>query len=367
MFNKHNLKKNSFMLNGKFKKKGYDWWWHSFTGIAPDGTEQPFFVEYFIVNPKVSPDKIGYGRLGDKPSYVMVKCGAWGKNKVQLHKFYKISDVKITKYPYKLEHEDFFASDSLIKGKVEVKDSASHKEYMCDDGSMEWNLNIKKDIAYNVGYGTSGLFRFLKAFQMYWHAEGMKSYFDGYVILNGIRYEVKKESSYGYADKNWGSDFTSPWVWLSSNNLYSNISHKKLENSVFDIGGGRPKVYFIPFNKKLLSAFYLEGKEYEFNFSKFWTRVKTKFNCQIEGDKLHWYVWQRRKGNIVMETNIYCYLADMLFVNYEAPNGKKLHNKLYNGGNGFGNVKLYRKNKLIEDIECKNVGCEFGEYDKLSE
>ena len=41
-----------------------------------------FFVEYFIVNPKVSPEKIGYGRLGDKPSYVMVKCGAWGKNKV---------------------------------------------------------------------------------------------------------------------------------------------------------------------------------------------------------------------------------------------------------------------------------------------
>ena len=162
------------MLNGKFKKKGYDWWWHSFTGIAPDGTEQPFFIEYFIVNPKVSPDKIGYGRLGDKPSYVMVKCGAWGKNKVQLHKFYKINDVIITKYPYKLEHADFYASDSLIKGKVEITDSKDHKEYMCDDGSMEWELNIDKNIAYNVGYGTSGLFRFLKAFQMYWHAEGMK-------------------------------------------------------------------------------------------------------------------------------------------------------------------------------------------------
>ena len=248
----------------------------------------------------------------------------------------------------------------------EITDSKDHKEYMCDDGSMEWELNIDKNIAYNVGYGTSGLFRFLKAFQMYWHAEGMKSYFYGYVILNGVRYEVKKETSYGYADKNWGADFTSPWVWLSSNNLYSNIQKKKLENSVFDIGGGRPKVYFVPFNRKLLSAFYLEGKEYEFNFSKFWTRVKTKFNCQVEGDKLHWYVWQKRRGNIVMETNIYCYIDDMLFVNYEAPNGKKLHNKLYNGGNGFGNVKLFIKNKLVEDIECKNVGCEFGEYDKLS-
>ncbi len=67
-----------------------------------------------------------------------------------------------------------------------------------------------------------------------------------------------------------------------------------------------------------------------------------------------------------METFMYCYIDDMLVVNYEAPNGKKLHNKLYNGGNGFGNVKLYKKKKLIEDIDCKNVGCEFGEYDKLS-
>ncbi|MCD7744912.1 MAG: tocopherol cyclase family protein [Lachnospiraceae bacterium] len=80
-------------------------------------------------------------------------------------------------------------------------------------------------------------------------------------------YRVLPEKSYGYADKNWGRSFTSPWVWLSSNHLISNLSGQQLQNSVFDIGGGRPKIYFVPLNRILLGAFYYEGTSYEFNFS----------------------------------------------------------------------------------------------------
>lgn len=28
------------MLDGKFAKKGYDWWWHSFTGIDHETNEK---------------------------------------------------------------------------------------------------------------------------------------------------------------------------------------------------------------------------------------------------------------------------------------------------------------------------------------
>ena len=38
----------------------------------------------------------------------------------------------------------------------------------------------------------------------------------------------------------------------------------------------------------------------------------------------------------------------MLLVNYEAPNGLKRHNKLFNGGNGYGIVKLYKGKELID-------------------
>ena len=36
-----------------------------------------------------------------------------------------------------------------------------------------------------------------------------------------------------------------------------------------------------------------------------------------------------------------------------------------NGGNGKGTVKLYRDNKLIDEVICENVGCEYGEYDPV--
>lgn len=44
---------------------------------------------------------------------------------------------------------------------------------------MSWNLKVEKDIAFNVGYGTSWFLMKIKAFEMYWHAEGIKSLFDG--------------------------------------------------------------------------------------------------------------------------------------------------------------------------------------------
>ena len=68
-----------------------------------------------------------------------------------------------------------------------------------------------------------------------------------------------------------------------------------------------------------------------------------------------------------METEIYCKKSDMILVNYEAPDGSKRHNKLWNGGNGWGTVRLYEKEAgkevLVDEIEASHVGCEYGEYD----
>ena len=139
------------------------------------------------------------------------------------------------------------------------------------------------------------------------------------------------------------------------------MTGKKLENSVFDIGGGRPKVGPIALERKLLAAYWHEGKCYEFNFSKFWTGVKTKFECRETNDKIVWHVEQETKRN-KMITDVTCLKKDMLLVNYEAPDGRKRHNRLWNGGNGEGTVRLYHKGKLVDEVICKNVGCEYGEY-----
>jgi hypothetical protein len=249
-------------------------------------------------------------------------------------------------------------------GRVQVseQEAAEHPEYMCGAGEMSWNLKMKKKVAFNVGYGAGELFRRLQLFEMFWHAEGMKTLYSGEVIWNGEKYLVKPENCYGYADKNWGKDFTSPWVWISSNNLTSLRTGKKLENSVFDIGGGRPKIGFIALKRQLLSAFYYEGTCYEFNFSKFWTGTRTIFDCKETDTEIVWHI-EQRTWNTQMITDIACKKVDMLWVNYEAPTGEKRHNLLWNGGNGYGTIKLYKNHHLIDEIEVKNVGCEYGEFD----
>lgn len=371
MFNKSDISRNAFMLNGKFAKSGYDWWWHSFTGRDIEtGMEKSFFIEFFTCNPALGGDKAVLGQLpedranGIKPSYLMVKAGAWGEDAAQLHHFFGWNSVKIAKNaPFSVCADDCILDETHTVGHISLSpdDVKAHPEYMSDAGEISWNLQIDKQVAFNVGYGASRLLRASKAFEMFWHAEGMKTQYSGELIWNGKHYAVTPEASFGYADKNWGKGFTSPWVWLSSNNLISKVSGKKLTNSVFDIGGGRPKIGPVALSRKLLSAFWYEGKCYEFNFSKFWTLTKTKFNCQETDAQIIWHV-EQKTPRYRMVTDITCEKKDMLLINYEAPDGSKRHSRLWNGGNGTGIVKLYRKDTLIDEIEAKNVGCEYGEY-----
>lgn len=372
MFNKHDVKRDACQLFGAQAKCGYDWWWHSFTGHnEKTGEEKAFFIEFFLCNPASGGEEPVFGQLpenkvaGIKPSYLMVKAGSWGEDsKAQLHRFFGWNKVDLTMdVPYHVGAADCYIDETQTYGCVEVsaEDSAAHPEYMCDSGSMKWNLKINKNVAFNVGYGASSLFRKMQAFEMFWHAEGMKSYYDGEVIWNGEKYIVTADTCYGYADKNWGKNFTSPWVWLSSNNITSKVTGKKLDNSVFDIGGGRPKIGPVALHRKLLSAYYYEGRCFEFNFSKFWTFCRTKFDCKETETQIVWHV-EQKTWTSRMVTDITCEKKDMLLVNYEAPTGEKRHNRLWNGGNGEGTVKLYKNNKLVDEVLCKNVGCEYGEY-----
>lgn len=379
MANISDITRNQFMLRGPLAKKGYDWWWHSLTAEnAETGEKKPFYVEFFTCNPERAEDKpvIVWNdpekqKKGILPSYLMVNVGFWGEEKGQLHRFFPWKEVEMhADAPYSVKAADCFCSEKHTEGSISVseEDVKAHPEWMCDAGTMTWNLDIDKKIAFHVGYGASKFFRDINAFEMFWHAEGMKTLFKGEIVLNGVKYLVKPETCNGYSDKNWGGDFTSPWVWLSSNNLVSKVTGKKLENSVFNIGGGRPKVFGIALNRKLLGEFYYEGKDYEFNFSKFWTLSGTKFDCWETDDKIHWHVVQTT-FNSKLDTMIECFKKDMLNINYEAPTGLKRHNRLWNGGNGTGTLKLYKrglfgKETLIDEVYAEGIGCEFGEYDR---
>ena len=376
MFNRHDITRNACMLRGPLARCGYDWWWHSFTAQdAETGEYKAFFIEFFVCNPALAEEEPVLGQLpenraeGRRPSYLMVKAGCWGEEHCQLHRFFAWKDVYMhDDAPYRIEAGDCLASEEWLRGSIQItaEEAEQHPEWMCDAGSLSWDLTIDKQIAFNVGYGASRPLRTIEAFSMFWHAEGMKSAFTGTVTLNGRLYKVTPDKCYGYCDKNWGRDFTTPWVWLSSNCLTSRLTGQRLENSAFDIGGGRPKIYFLPLDRRLLGVFYYEGKEYDFNFSHLWLNVKTQFAFEEGEDEVHWFVLQETR-HAIMETNIHCRKKDMLLINYEAPNGSKRHNRLWNGGNGWGTIRLYDKKGgrpvLVDEIEATHIGCEYGEYD----
>ena len=373
MFNRHDISRDQFQLVKGQSRRGYDWWWHSFTGHdAETGAEKAFFVEFFVCNPALGGEKPVLGQLpenrenGIRPSYLMVKAGSWGEDAAQLHRFFGIGETQIgSGVPFMIKAGDCELNEIYTAGHIDVteEEAAVHPERMCQAGSMAWRLKIHKQTAFNVGYGAGKLFRDLQLFEMFWHAEGMKTAYEGEVIWNGRKYLVEPATCYGYADKNWGKDFTSPWVWLSSCNLTSRLTGKKLNDSVFDIGGGCPKVGPFALKRKLLSAFWHEGRGYEFNFSKFWTFTRTSFECRETDTEIVWHVEQKTLLNR-MVTDIRCPKKEMLLVNYEAPDGRKRHNRLWNGGTGTGTVKLYHCGRLVEEAECRNTGCEYGEYGK---
>ncbi len=124
MTNKHDPNRNEYMLTGSFARKGYDWWWHSFTARNErTGEECPFFVEFFTCNPQCGGKEPVFGQLQEnkdkkvRPSYLMVKAGFWGKEHAQLHRFFAWDDVSIhAEAPYSVTAGDCFASDEMLKG-----------------------------------------------------------------------------------------------------------------------------------------------------------------------------------------------------------------------------------------------------------
>ena len=298
----------------------------------------------------------------------MINVGFWGREKGQLHRFLPWSQVTIPMdKPLDLRAGDCTCTETRMTGHVRVtpEEAAAHPLWMSDAGEMEWDIQIHKQVAYHVGYGASKFFRTINAFEMFWHAEGMKTAFDGWLRLNGEEYRVRPETCYGYADKNWGGNFTSPWVWLSSNDLVSKVTGRRLNNSVFEVGGGNPKVFGIALGRKLLGQFYYEGRDYEFNFSKFWTGSRTFFDCRETDTRILWKVRQTT-FTARMEVEIACNKEEMLLINYESPDGYKRHNRLWNCGNGFGTVRLYERKgggwTLVDEVSAGSVGCEYGIY-----
>lgn len=366
--------RNGYMLKGALARRGYDWWWHSLIGVSREtGERQPFFIEYFVVNPALGGVEPVLGQLpenqskGIKPSYAMMKAGTWMPGKaVQIHNFYGIEQFSVVCNPLRVHIGEHEVTETYLKGSVclSAEDAAAHPEFMSEAGEMSWDLKAEKKLPFSVGYGASPLFRALNVFEMFWHAEGMLTYYTGTISFNGEVFDVSPETCGGYQDKNWGKDYTDLWVWLNCNNFTDRKTGQKLNLTSLDVGGAQPVMWGIALPKRLLIAFYHEGKFYEFNFSKFWMAPSQTVDCRLTDEEAIWNL-EAKTSKARIKIYFTCPRSHMHLFNYENPDGQKRHRDLWNGGWASGYVELYEKvngkEELVGIFDGEMGGCEYGE------
>ena len=157
--NKSDYNRDLYMLRGPLAKKGYDWWCHSLTAYNKEtGEEKPFFIEYYTCNPALAEDEPTLGQdpvnkaNGKWPSYFMMKCGTWGKNPKQMHNFYSMKEFSCPEDRLDIKVGPNTLTEKHMSGRVIVtEENAANPGFMCDAGEMSWDLDIDKQIAFNVG------------------------------------------------------------------------------------------------------------------------------------------------------------------------------------------------------------------------
>lgn len=370
--NRSDKSRDAYMLKGIYSKEGYDWWTHTFTAINRDtNKEQKFFIHYYVVNPGLGKkdEEVAANFIDEKnrPSLVMIEAGTWGKEKIVLRRFLNVDKLKADDNVLDLYIEDCTLSEKSMSGSIYVDEEklseyAAFNQYS-DMGSISWKLTIDKLIPFNIGHSASAIGRKINLVDMYWHAEGMKTKYSGEINLNGTIYDVIADKSYGYADKKWGKNYTNPCMWLNCSNIVSKITGEQLDETVFNIGGGRLKSVGMTIIKRPFVGLYYEGTNYEYNFTKI-GKVKIRHEIVDSNDQLLWKIKAINRESL-FEVKVKCNKSEMTLTNFISPDGNQKYSSIYAGGTGYGEARLFhigkkKKKQIIDHFILKNVNCEYG-------
>jgi hypothetical protein len=345
--------RNAYQLpTTRYYRDGYDWWWHNLIAKHHEtGELRPFFMQYYVMNPGLGgPEPVLPSREGP-PSYSRLSAGTWGSGAVQIHNYFGVGSFKASQDVMDVAISGVnTANETHLRGSVSVtpEEAAARPEWMSDAGLISWDLKVDKQLQYSAGIATSDAITRLLAFEMLWHVQGMKAQYSGTITFNGQLYDVIPEQSYGYQDKNWGKDFTSPWIWISCNKLTSKKFGGPLPLTSLDVGGGQPRVHGISLGEKVIVAFNYEGKLYSWNFAKLGRKPPIQtINITETADDIHWYITSEDDTHqIIKPHKIVLHFGSakqgMLNMKYYNPKGAVVHKDLWNGAHLTGTVDLYK-------------------------
>lgn len=374
-----------FMLRGSLRKNGFDRWRLVTNAIScVTGEEKTFFIEFYIVNPLLSPDEcvmgfknrcepspeeLQYALAGTEsakniaqekyvsPSFLMIKAGCLSGRCVQINSYFPFSSIDFGSGEYILSVKDLservcMLSDDCSCGEVSVTEQelVRKPELLGNAGSMSWNLKFNKVISFRPDYRTSDIC---------WSVNGGRTDFSGTIVLNEEEFIVNPRKSFGFCDKNWGRDFAVPYFHLSSSNLLSRISGKNLLSSCFALQG--------IFGSKIDALISIEDHNYEFRADsgkKYSVEYDfTELPSDSADRKLHWSV-SVHNTKYVVDIDIFCFSSSLLVRDFECPEGGRSLMKILSGGKGTGEIRIYKyvkKNlELLEHAEIFDCLCEFG-------
>ena len=374
-----------YILRGKLRKRGCERWRYVFTGINKEtNDERAFFIEMILVNPALSPkepviaqksrpkiseDDLQYALAGTasaktvgaeqavQPSYVLVKAGCYGRKARSHNKFFSVSDLTYVKNEQLFKLGSCFFGLDELRGSVIVgkQDLIAQPELMCEVGAIDWDLHFEQEIRTPPLYKKKGSVLI---------ASGVKALFTGTVHMFGLEYTVVPKKSFGFIDRTWGASYANPVFHLSSSNLVSQISGQPLQNSCFVLSG--------EYGGKLRAFVKVEDEILPIQKKHLFEKVTEVHNClemppDADGEKLHWTVSIHRK-RLVVDVDVYCKTSEMLVRDYELPEGGRNLLKILGGGNGFGEIRIYKKVRknleLLEEARITNAICDFGNIEE---
>jgi len=279
-------------------------------------------------------------------------------------------------------------TEGAMWGQVSTTAEEATECSLGDAGSFRFNLTRRPLLSYTPGYATSDIVVAARALSMWWVVPGMRMELEGTVTVGGGAGDVEggeeeevfdavPATSFAYQDKNWGTDYTNPWLWISCNSLTSTGAGSvadpagsgsgPLDGTSLDVGGGRPRVFGVPIPAAVLLALFYRGRLYEFNFSKFWRLhfPGTTFKVEETDTSIRWHVVASDLFSKV-EVDVTERKEAMLKIKYENPDGAYEHRSLWNGGNATGTVTLSVRRhplapwQLVDTMAAARCGCEWG-------
>ena len=343
--NLSDVSRNAYMLRGSLAKKGYMRWWHSFRGTcAENGLIRTFFVEYFLLNPGILNNKIVLE--GNSASFCMIKAGAFpdqDNEGVQMNAFYPITALRMTKEPFYVKMGESSFSETHLSGSVWISDrKAMDSSRITDSGSMEWDLSLRKTIAFHTGAISGPFFTALNALDSFWHGEGIKTQYQGTVVINGETYEISPETCNGYADKHWGRKYQQPWLQFATNRLFSEKTGKELKYSAFAADGCYTRFLGLQLKPKLLLQLTYTGEDFEFSFARPFSFSRVKWNKKKTNKRIIWQMKACNKKSMI-KCSISCPRRSLFSILYKSPDLQQGNTSLMTSGQTVGVIELYRK------------------------